>query len=146
MLPSNSTSHLLLSKITQNLTLQIGRIPTSNSTNKAGMLCPVRTVGRLGISMLHTCVDCTLRPSGTLIVNGLDATHLLATSMPSMTKMDVAPVSAIACDVTIVMAFKALCEVRPNNAQTAMAHACGICVRTWMLLEEERFDVITVVS
>jgi hypothetical protein len=63
-----------------------------------------------------------------------------------MTKMDVAPVSAIACNVAIVMAFKALCEVGPNNARVAMAHACDICVRTWTLFEEEQLDVITIVS
>ncbi len=63
-----------------------------------------------------------------------------------MTKMDVAPVSVTACNVMIVMAFNALCEVGPNNAWAAIAHACGVCVRTRLLLEEERFDMITVVS
>jgi hypothetical protein len=146
MLPSNSTSHLLLSKITRHPALQSGSIPTSNATAKAGRMCPVRTVGRPGMAMLHTCVHCTLRPSRRLIVNGLDETRLLATPMPSMTKMDAAPVSAIACDVAIVMAFKALCEVGMNNAQAAMAHAHGVCVCTRTLLKEEQFDVITVVS
>jgi hypothetical protein len=40
---------------------------------------------------------------------------------------------------------QALCEVGPNNAQAAMAHACGLCVRTRMLLKEQQFDVITIV-
>jgi hypothetical protein len=96
--------------------------------------------------MLHTCVDCTLRSSGRLISNGLDATHLFATLTPSMTNMDVAPVSAIACNVTIVMAFKALCEVGPNNAWVKVAHACGLCVCTRMLPKEEQFNVTTIVS
>ncbi len=121
-------------------------IPTSDATAKAGMMCPVRTVGRPEMAMLHTCVDCTLRPSEKLIVNGLDATCLLATLMSFMTKMDVAPVSAITCNVTIVMVFKASCEVGPNNAWVVMAHACGICVHTHTLLEEERINMITVVS
>jgi hypothetical protein len=98
------------------------------------------------MTMLHTCVDFTLRPSGRLIINGLDATCLFATLTPSMTKMDVAPVSAIACNVLIVMVFKALCEVGPNNARAAMAHACGLCVRILTLLDEKQFDVITVLS
>jgi hypothetical protein len=42
--------------------------------------------------------------------------------------------------------FKALCEVGPNNARAAKAHAHGLCVCTWMLLEDEQCDVITVVS
>ncbi len=60
--------------------------------------------------------------------------------------MDVAPVSAIAWDVAIVMAFKALCKEGPNNAWVAVAHACGLCVPTWMLSKEEQFNVTTVVS
>jgi hypothetical protein len=96
--------------------------------------------------MLHACVDCTLRPSGRFIVNGFDATCLFATLMPSMTNMDVAPVSVIACNVAIMMAFKASCEVGPNNARATMAHARGLCVCTLTLFEEEQFDVIIVVS
>jgi hypothetical protein len=88
------------------------------------------------MTMLHTCVDFTLCPSGRLPINGLDATCLFATLTLSMTKTDVVPMSAIACNVVIVMVFKALCEVGPNNAGAAMAHAHGICVRTQMLLEE----------
>ncbi len=145
-LPSNLTSHLLLSKITRHPALQSRCIPTSYATAKAGRMCLIRTAGKPGMAMSHRCVDCTLCPSGRLIVNGLDATHLLATSTPSMTKMDVAPVSAIACNVPIVIAFKSLCEVGSNNARAAIAHAHGICVRTRTLLEEEQFDMITVVS
>jgi hypothetical protein len=98
------------------------------------------------MAMLHTCVDCTLRPSGRLILNGLDATHLFETLMPSMINMDVAHVYAIACNVAIVMAFKALCEVGPNNAQAVVALARGLCVRTRMPPNEEQFNVMTVVS
>jgi hypothetical protein len=144
-LPSDSTSHLLLSKITQQPALQSGRILTSNANAKSVRMCPIRTVGRSG-TILQTCVDFTLHPWGRLIVNGLDATCLFASLMPSMTKMDVAPMSAIACNVAIVLGFKALCEVGPNNAQMAMAHACGLCVCTLMLLKEEQFDVTTVMS
>ncbi len=54
--------------------------------------------------------------------------------------------STIACDVAIVMAFKALCEVWLNNARAAMTHARGACACTQLLLKEEQFDVITIVS
>ncbi len=135
-LPSNLTSHLLLSKTTRHPALQSVRIPMSNATAKAGTMCPLRTVGKPGMAMLHMWVNCALHPSGRLIINGLDATCLLATSPPSMTKMDVAPMSMIACNVAIVMLFKALCEVGLNNALVAIAHARGICVCTWTLFEE----------
>jgi hypothetical protein len=80
------------------------------------------------------------------MVNRLDATHLFAASTPPMSNMDVVPVSGIACNVAIVMAFKALCEVGPNNARAVMAHALGLCVRTRTLLKDEQFDAITIVS
>jgi hypothetical protein len=97
------------------------------------------------MTMLQMCVDFILRQSGRLIVNTSGTTHLFATLMPSMTNMDVVPMSVIACNVAIVMAFKALCEVGPNNARAAMAHARGFCVHAWALLNEEQFDIITVV-
>ncbi len=46
--------------------------------------------------MPQMCVDITLFPSGKLIVRGFQATHLFAMLAPSMIKIDVAPVSAIA--------------------------------------------------
>ncbi len=46
--------------------------------------------------MSHTCVDRTCVPSAKLMVRGEDAILLLATSVPSIIKMEVAPVSAIA--------------------------------------------------
>jgi hypothetical protein len=49
-----------------------------------GTICPVSTVGRPGIQMSHTCVDCTHLPSGKLIVRGTIAGHLLSTSAPSI--------------------------------------------------------------
>jgi hypothetical protein len=118
----------------------------SNANAKSGTMCPVRSVIRLRMAMSHMCVDCTLCPSGRLIVNGLDATHLFTTSTPSMINMDVAPGSPIACNVMIVMAFKALCEVGPKNARVAVAHACGLCVRTRTLPKEKQFNVMTIVS
>jgi len=48
------------------------------------------------------CVDLICLPSGRLIVSGFIAGRLFFTSAPFMTKIDVAPVSAIASDVAIV--------------------------------------------
>jgi hypothetical protein len=59
-------------------------------------ICPVSTVGRPGIRMSHTCVDCARLPLGKVIVSGAVAGRLLSKSVPSMIKIEVAPVSAMA--------------------------------------------------
>ncbi len=53
--------------------------------------------------MSHTCVDLILEPSGKLIKRGFNAVHWLATTAPSMMKMDVATVSAMARSGAIVI-------------------------------------------
>lgn len=68
----------------------------SDATVKDGTMCPNKTVGNPGIIMSQTCVDLTFFPSGKLMMSGLVAMRLLTTSTPSIIKMDVAPVSAIA--------------------------------------------------
>ena len=81
---------------------------------KCGTMCPVNVVGSPGISMSHMCVDLICLPSGRLIVSGFNAGRLFFTSAPSMTKIDVAPVSAIASDVAIVIALRYCVEGLPN--------------------------------
>ena len=81
---------------------------------KCGTMCPVNVVGSPGISMSHMCVDLICLPSGRLIVSGFIAGRLFFTSAPSMIKIDVAPVSAIASDVAIVIAFRYCVEGLPN--------------------------------
>ena len=56
------------------------------------------------MSISHRCVDCTIVPSGRLIFSGFFDNRLLSTSTPSMMKMDVAPVSAMAWSVAMVIA------------------------------------------
>jgi hypothetical protein len=63
---------------------------------KDGTMCPVSTVGSPGMLMSQICVDITLFPLGELIVRGFQATCLFAMSAPSMIKINVAPMSAIA--------------------------------------------------
>jgi hypothetical protein len=55
--------------------------------------------------MSQMCVDDTLLPSGKLIVIGLSDLRRFLTGVPFITKINVAPVSAIACDLAIVIAF-----------------------------------------
>ena len=81
---------------------------------KCGTMCPVNVLGSPWISMSHMCVDLICLPSGRLIVSGFNAGRLFFMSAPSMTKIDVAPVSAIASDVAIVIAFRYCVEGLPN--------------------------------
>jgi hypothetical protein len=81
------------------------RIPISDAIVIPGTMCPVNTVGRPGIFMSQMCVDVTLLPSGKLIVMGLLDFRRFLTGVPFMMKIEVAPVSAIACVVANVIAF-----------------------------------------
>ncbi len=96
------------------------RMPINDAIVNLGTMCPVKITGRPGIVMLHMCVDFTLLPSGKLIVNGCDKGHKLLTGVLSMIKMDVAPVSAIAWFVLIVIALR-YCWLGDPNTCRAMA-------------------------
>jgi hypothetical protein len=115
-LPLNITSHLLQSNDT------VGLMPINDVTVRRGTMCPVKTVGNLGMAMLQTCVDIICHPLGMLIFNGFSAGHLLKTSTPSMMKMEVAPVSAIAWVDAIVIAFRYSFVGLPHNDCTAFAN------------------------
>ena len=93
---------------------------------KFGTMCPVNVVGSPGISMSHMCVDLICLPSGRLIISGFIAGRLFFTSAPSITKIDVAPVSAIASDVAIVIAFRYCVEGLPNILLAIAASDVGV--------------------
>jgi hypothetical protein len=92
-----------------------------DATAKWGMTCPINMVGSPGIILLHTCIDYTFLPSGMLMVIGLVAMHLLLTSTPSIIKIDVVPVSAMACRVAIVIPFIVSSVGAPNNTHAVAA-------------------------
>jgi hypothetical protein len=71
-------------------------IPNKDAIFIPGTICPVNTVGRPGILMSHVCVDTTFLPSGRLIVMGCAVGCIFSIGVPSITKIEVAPVSAIA--------------------------------------------------
>ena len=73
--------------------------------------------------MSHTCVDFICVPSGKLIIRGFTAMRLLATSAPSIMKMEVAPVSAIAQFGEIVIVL-ILCGDGWNQHGARAAIAC----------------------
>ena len=110
---------------------------------KFGTMCPVNVVGSPGISMSHMCVDLICLPSGRLIVSGFIAGRLFFTSAPSMIKIDVAPVSAIALDVGIVMAFRYCVDGLPNILLAVLASDVG--GRRCSALLVFAFDMTTVV-
>ena len=120
-------------------------IPISDATVRLGTMWPVSTVGRPGIVMSHSCVDFTFVPSGRLMVSGCCATRLLFTGALSMTKIAVAPVSAIACDLSIpIFGFLCtgiFCVVVVVAIVTCWGMICCICVRYVVV-----FDIITVLS
>jgi hypothetical protein len=71
------------------------------------------------------CINLICLPSGRLIVSGFIAGRLFFTSAPSMIKIDVAPVSAIALDVGIVMAFRYCVDGLPNILLAVLASDVG---------------------
>jgi hypothetical protein len=104
--PLNITSHFLLSNITLHPALQRGQMPMRDAIVNDGTMCPVNIVGRPRILIPHTCVDWIFVPSGKLIVSGDTTICLLSTAAPSMMKMEVAPMSAIAWLTAIVRALR----------------------------------------
>ena len=111
-------------------------MPSSDATERCGTMCPIKLVGRPGILISHVCDECTLRPSGKRIVNGRTATCLFSTSTPSITKMDVAPVSAMACDVAIVNAFRCSDVALPKRVRAV----CAIDGRLFPKTASRRFE------
>ncbi len=97
------TTHFLSLNVTVHSALHNTLIPNSDAILILGTMSPINTVGRPGMVMLHVCVDLTLLPSGRLIVIRLMVGFIFSMGMPSITKIDVAPVSAIACDTSMSM-------------------------------------------
>ncbi len=120
-LPLYKTLHLLSSNVTVHPALQSGRMLMRDATARVGTMCPTSTVGRPGMAMSQTCVDITLLPLGKLMVIGRVATFLLLTLVFSIIKIDVAPVSAMACDKAILSAFNCSVIGLPNIMQAVAA-------------------------
>jgi hypothetical protein len=70
-----------------------------------GRICPVYIVGRLGMMMSQMWVETTLLLLGKVMVIGWSARSRFLTGIPFMMKIEVAPVSAMACVVAIVIAL-----------------------------------------
>jgi len=94
--------------------------------------------------MSQMCVDVTLLPSGKLIVIGLLALRRFLTGVPFIMKINVAPVSAIAFDVAIVIAFThsnclmkaaaaAYFVVQLDVIIVASSSSCGANAAIWLV-------------
>ncbi len=94
---------------------------TRDATAKFGTICPTRGVEMPRITKSHMCVNWTLHPLGKLIVIGSIAIRLSSMLTPSMIKIDVVPVLAIALCVAIVIAFNTLCIGVPKTWLPAVA-------------------------
>ncbi len=96
--------------------------------------------------MLHTCIDLIFLPSGRLMVSGFVANLLFSTSTPSITKLDVAPISATASFIAIVIAlrycsFGLLYKICANAANDV-----GCDCSFWLLLVAKFDETIVTLS
>ncbi len=137
------TSHFSLSKMTLQPILYSGGMPISNAKFRSRMMHPVRVIANPGIFMSHTCVDLIFLPSGRLTVSSFVANRLLSMSTPSIIKMDVAPVSATARFVAMVIAFRYCGFGLPYKILANAANNVGCGSSFWLLLVAN-FDMTTV--
>ena len=83
------------------------------------------------------CVDVTLLPSGKLIVIGLSDLRIFLTGVPFIMKIDVAPVSAIAFVLAIVIAFAHSIFVyfvlQLDVIIVASSSSCGANAAIWLV-------------
>ena len=121
-------SYLMLQLVLVNTTLHPAShntlIPIKDAMDSLGTTCPTKTVGSPGMVMSHVCVDLTLLPSGKFMVSGRIAGRRFWTGVPSITKIDFAPVSAIACNVAIVIALRYCGKGVPNRCRAAADRFC----------------------
>ena len=104
----NTTSHPALHR-----TL----MPINDAIDIFGTTCPTNTIGSPGIVMSHVCVDFTFVPSGRLIVSGRIAGRRFLHGVPSMMKIDLAPVSANACNAAMMIALRYCLFGDPNSSR-----------------------------
>ncbi len=121
-------------------------MPKSEAMAKFGTMCPVSVsvVGRPGMSISQMCIDFTCLPSGRLIVSGFIAGLLFFTLIPFMMNIEVAPVSAMACEAAIVRAFE-YCSMGLPNICLAVA-VIDVCALLRSNIFVAAFDMTTVMS
>ena len=109
-----------MQNVTLHPALHSTRTPISYAIDRLGTICPVNITGSPEIVRSQQCDDLIFEPSGRLMVSSLVAIRLLSTSVPSMIKIAVAPVSMMAC----VNFCRLLCPGAPNRARAVAAIEC----------------------
>ncbi len=105
-------------------------IPKSDAMARFGTMCPVRGRGKPGINTSQVCVDLTWRPSGRFTVSSLVAGCMIWHGVPSLMNIDIAPVSAMPCVLSI-----------PMSRWQGVKLASSTCMRV-----VDTFDVTSVAS
>ena len=141
MAPLYRTMQLFLSNITVHPASVRTQMPNSEAIDRSGIMCPVSTVGSPSMLMSHMCVDKTIRPLANATFNGCVVARLLTmTGVPSITKIWVAPESAMASYVS---------RRKPANPVLLVVmrwlSACALNDRRDRLLDDT-LDMITVAS
>ena len=99
------TSHFLLSKVTLHPALHRILMPIRDAIVIPGTICPINTMGRPGMVMSQMWVKTTLLPPGKVMVIGWSASCKFLMGVPFIMKIEIAPVSVMACVTTIVIAL-----------------------------------------
>ena len=103
--PLKLTEPLLSSKMTLQPALHGMCILSNDAVFILGTMHPINKWGKPGMKISHVCVDVICLPLGRLMVMGFLAKRMLCTGAPTITKTDVAPVSAILCVGSMHIAF-----------------------------------------
>ena len=146
--PLYHTSYLVLVNNTLHPASHRTLIPINNAIDNFGTTCPTSTFGRPEIVMLHVCVDFTLVPYGRLMVSGRMAGCRFLHDVPSMMKIEVAPVNSIACNAAMVIAFRYCGFGAPNNCCAVAAIVVPVVACTLSKFDKScvRFNVTIVLS
>ncbi len=96
------------------------------------------------MSISQMCINFTCLPSGRLIVSGFVAGLLFFTLTPSMTNIEVAPVSVMACEAAIVRALRYCGMGLPNIRLAVSASDVGTLFGSNLFVTA--FNMTTVMS
>ena len=136
ILPLYLTTHFSMSNLTVHPASVSTRIPKREAIDNSGTMCPTSVVGRPGIKISHICVDITLSPSANATLSGHVVFCLLWTGVPSMTKIWVAPESAIASfDAIVIAVYSPVAVVNEEKTDSRL-----------VVEPSETFDVTSVMS
>ncbi len=147
-LPLYHTLQLVLVNNTLHPALHRTLIPINNAIVNFGTTCPTSTFGRPGIVMSHLCVDFTFVPSDILMVSGRMAGRRFLQGVPSMMKIEVATVSAIACDAAMAILLRYCGFGVSNNCRAVAAIVVPVVACPLSTFDKScvRFDVTIVLS